>query len=326
MNSPVPVSVLIPTRNETRNLLRCLEPLRGWADEIVVADSHSTDDTVAIAESFGAAVVQFNYQGGWPKKRQFVLDTYAFRNQWILLLDADEILLEPLKEEIAEVVRTSQLDGYWLRFQIHFLGRQLRFGDTELWKLSLFLKGKGRYEKRLELQDHSMSDIEVHEHVVVQGRVGRLKNPVRHENWNSLSRYIQKHNEYSNWEARVQRGKLAGEIRPALWGVQAQRRRWLKRVLLRLPGSPLLLFFYKYFLKLGVLDGAPGLIYSCFQAIQVFHVKSKMFEMAMSPPDFPTAEPSPPVTRKEALLPGRTATWRESFETRVTPDSTRQRT
>ncbi len=323
MTSPVPVSVLIPTRNEARNVLRCLEPLRGWADEIVVADSHSTDGTVVIAESFGAAVMQFNYQGGWPKKRQFALDTYPFRNQWILLLDADEILLEPVKKEIAEVVRTSLLDGYWLRFQIHFLGRQLRFGDTGLWKLSLFRRGKGRYEKRLESQDHSMSDIEVHEHVVVQGRAGRLKNPVRHENWNSLSRYIQKHDEYSNWEARVQRERLAGEIRPALWGVQAQRRRWLKRVLLRLPGSPLLLFFYKYILRLGVLDGVPGLIYSCFQAIQVFHVKSKMLEMAAPPPHLPRAAANPMVARQEALVSGRTATW---CEPPVAPESGRQQT
>ena len=70
----------------------------------------------------------------------------------------------------------------------------VRFGDTELWKLFLFRKGKGRYEKRLERQDASMSDIEVHEHVVVDGSTGRLKNPVRHENWNSLDRYISKHN------------------------------------------------------------------------------------------------------------------------------------
>jgi glycosyltransferase involved in cell wall biosynthesis len=301
MNSRVLVSVLIPAKNEARNLPRCLASLCGWANEIVVADSRSTDDTVAIAERFSATVVQFNYGGGWPKKRQSVLDTYPFRNEWILLLDADEIILEPLKQEIAEVIRTSPFDGYWIRFQIHFLGRQLRFGETELWKLSLFRRGKGRYEKRLASQDSSMSDVEVHEHVVVRGQTGRLKSPVRHENWNSLDRYIQKHNEYSNWEARVQRERLAGEIRPALLGAQAQRRRWLKRVLLRFPGSPLLLFLYKYFLRLGILDGVPGLIYSCFQAIQVFHVKSKMYELAVTRPGFPTAEPDPSMRQEEAM-------------------------
>jgi glycosyltransferase involved in cell wall biosynthesis len=324
MNSPVPVSVLVPTKNEGRNLLRCLEALRGWADEIVVADSHSVDDTVTIAESSGAALVQFDYRGGWPKKRQFVLDTHPFRNEWILLLDADEILLEPVKKEIAKVVRTSELDGYWLKFQIHFLGRQLRFGDTELWKLSLFRRARGRYEKRLESQDQSMSDVEVHEHIILEGQTGRLKNPVRHENWNSLSRYIQKHDEYSNWEARVQRERLAGEIRPAFWGIQVQRRRWLKRVLLWLPGSPLLLFVYKYFLKLGVLDGVPGLIYSSFQAIQVFHVKSKMYEMAVSMLYPPTTDPNPPAAREETARSRSTSPWCESFEPHVKPQSGRQ--
>jgi hypothetical protein len=102
---------------------------------------------------------------------------------------------------------------------------------------------------------------------------------VRHENVNSLDRYIQKHNEYSNWEASVLRRGTPGEIRPKFWGTQAQRRRWLKRVFLRFPGSPLFFFFYKYFFRLGFLDGVPGLIYCCFQSIQIFHVKAKLFEM-----------------------------------------------
>ncbi len=278
LNSKVPISVLIPVRNEARNLPRCLEALRGWADEIVVVDSHSTDRTAVIAESYGARVVQFDYHGGWPKKRQAMLDTFPFRNEWILLLDADEILLDPLKREMELAIGANRYDGYWLRFEIYFLGRQLRHGNTQLWKLSLFRKGRGRYEKRLESQDRSMSDIEVHEHVVVTGNVGRLKNPVRHENINSLDRYIQKHNEYSNWEVKVLREGTAGELQPSLWGIQAQRRRWLKRALLRFPGSPLLLFSYKYFLKIGILDGVPGLLYCCFQAIQIFHIKAKLFE------------------------------------------------
>jgi hypothetical protein len=161
---------------------------------------------------------------------------------------------------------------------MYFLGRQLRHGDTELWKLFLFRKGKGRYEKRLEDQDGSMSDIEVHEHVIVDGDVGFLRNPVRHENINSLDRYIQKHNEYSNWEARVFFEAKEGEIKPSLWGKQAQRRRWLKRLIIHVPGSPLFLFCYTYLLRLGFLDGLPGLIYCCFLAIQVFHVKSKIYE------------------------------------------------
>jgi glycosyltransferase involved in cell wall biosynthesis len=278
----VPVSVLIAARNEAKALPRCLAPVQGWADEVVVADSFSTDGTAEVAQSYGAKVVQFAYKGGWPKKRQAILDSFPFRNSWVLLLDADEILLDPVKQEIAAAIATNRFDGYWIRFEIHFLGRQLRHGDTELWKLSLFRNGRGRYEKRLESQDCSMADMEVHEHIVVAGSVGRLANPVRHENVNSLFRYIHKHNEYSNWEARVFCEGAKGELQPTLWGNQAQRRRWLKRVLLRFPGSPILLFLYRYFLKLGFLDGIPGLLYCSFQAIQLFHVKAKVFEMEHS--------------------------------------------
>lgn len=275
----VPVSVLIPTRNESANIGRCLEQLFGWADEIIVADSQSDDNTLEIAESFGAKVIQFYYSGRLPKKRQWALDTYPFRNEWILLLDADEILGRPLKSEITEAIKTTDWDGYWLRFQIHFLGRQLKHGDTQLWKLSLFRRGKGRFEKRLDAQDSSMSDIEVHEHVVVNGRTGRLSNSVRHENFNSMSRYISKHNEYSNWEARVFTESSTGEIEPYLFGSQAQRRRWLRIKFLSLLGSPVYLFVFKYFLKLGFMDGKQGFIYCLLQAIQVFHTKIKMFEI-----------------------------------------------
>ncbi|GIV57676.1 MAG: glycosyl transferase [Rhodothermaceae bacterium] len=278
----VPVSVLIAVRNEAQNLPRCLAALDGWADEVVVVDSQSTDGTVEIAEAHGATVLQFHYRGGWPKKRQWALDTFDFRNDWILILDADEILLDPIKAEIAEAIRRDDHDGYWLRFQLHFLGRQLRHGGFDLWKLFLFRKGKGRYERRIDgEQTPSMADIEVHEHVVVDGRVGKLKNPIRHENWNSLYRYIEKHNEYSEWEARVYFEGHKGEVPPRFFGTQAERRRWLKARLVRLPGFPILTFLYHYVLRLGFLDGRPGLIYCTLKGVQRFHAKAKWYELEM---------------------------------------------
>ncbi|WP_339909329.1 glycosyltransferase family 2 protein [Symmachiella dynata] len=274
----VPISVLIPAKNEQDNLKRCLEPLNGWADEIVIVDSHSTDDTRRLTATTDATVVQFDYQGGWPKKRQWAMDNLEWKNEWILLLDADEILTDAVKQEIEEAIRNPSIAGYWLPFRIVFLGRMLRFGDTQLWKCSLFRREHGRYEKRLEQQDASMSDIEVHEHVVVDGQTARLKSPVRHENWNSLDRYIQKHNEYSNWEAEVWLRGTHDELPPSLFGNQAQRRRWLKRVLFRLPGAPLIRFLYVYVIRLGFLDGRPGLIYAMFKFVQTFHVRAKVYE------------------------------------------------
>jgi hypothetical protein len=167
----------------------------------------------------------------------------------------------------------------------------LRHGDTALWKLYLFRRGKGRFEKRLERQDASMADIEIHEHVAVDGAVGRLTNPVRHENWNSLDRYIAKHNEYSNWEAHVFLHGTDGELRPSLWGNQAQRRRWLKRKAMMLPGTPLWRFLYIYFGRLGFLDGRAGFTYALFKFVQTFHVKAKIMELRSQNPGAAVAEP-----------------------------------
>jgi glycosyltransferase involved in cell wall biosynthesis len=276
----LPVSVIVPVRNEVANLARCLGALADVA-EVYVIDSQSSDETRAIAEAYGAKVVQFFYSGGWPKKRQWAMDTLPLACEWTLLLDADEILTPQLAHEIREAIRNPAVDGYSICLQMHFLGRVLRHCDASFWKLSLFRKGRGRFECRLKDQDASMADIEIHEHVVVDGPTRKLHHALIHHNVASLSRYIAKHNEYSNWEARVllQPAGKSEELRADLFGTQAQRRRWLKRKLFRLPGSPILLFLYRYFVRLGIFDGVPGLIYCVFQAVQMFHTKAKIYEL-----------------------------------------------
>ena len=213
------------------------------------------------------------------------MDTLPFAYDWILLLDADEVLTPELVEEIRCVVQNPGVNGYFIRLQMYFLGRVLRRCDASFWKLSLFRKGRGHFECRLKDQDASMADMEIHEHVVVDGPTAELRNALVHHNVDSLSRYILKHNEYSNWEARVLL-KAEGdpeddseEMSADLFGTQAQRRRWLKRHLYRLPGSPVLLFLYRYVFRLGFLDGMPGLIYCTFQAVQMFHSKAKIYEL-----------------------------------------------
>ncbi len=278
----LPLSVIVPVRNEAHNLRRCLESLNS-VGEIYVVDSQSTDDTAAIAESYGAKIVQFHYAGGWPKKRQWAMDTLPLAYDWTLLLDADEVLTPELADEIQSAIQDPRTDGYYIALQMYFLGRRLRHSGASFWKLSLFRKGLGRFECRLQNQDASMADMEVHEHVVVNGATRKLTHPLIHHNVESMSRYIQKHNEYSNWEARVwleaNRNTNAEDIQPSLWGTQAQRRRWLRRRFLGLPGSPLLFFFYKYVMRIGFLDGVPGLIYCAMQGIQFFHIKAKIYEL-----------------------------------------------
>lgn len=276
----IPVTAIVAVRNEECNLPRCLESLRD-VGEVYVVDSQSTDSTVEIARSFGAKVVQFHYQGGWPKKRQWAMESLPSTYDWILLLDADECLTPQLTKEIESAVCDPRFDGYHIALRISFLGRELRHSGASFYKLSLFRRGKGRYECRLKEQDASMADMEIHEHIIVDGRAAKLKHPLLHHNIASLSHYIRKHDAYSNWEAKVwlNREAAAVDLPPSLGGTQAQRRRWLRKKFFALPGSPMAFFFYKYFFRLGFLDGVPGLIYCAFQGIQFFHIKAKIYEL-----------------------------------------------
>jgi glycosyltransferase involved in cell wall biosynthesis len=279
LSGKLPISVIVAARNEAKNLPRCLEALRD-VGEVYVIDSQSSDATPEIARSLGAKVVQFHYQGGWPKKRQWAMENLPVAFDWIFLVDADESLTPELADEIRSAIQNPSVNGYYISLRMYFLGRELRHCGATFWKLSLFRRGKGGYECRLKDQDASMADMEVHEHVVVDGATAHLKNPLLHRNVESLSRYIQKHDEYSNWEAKVWvEGGGVGQLPPSLFGTQAQRRRWLKKTFMRIPGAPVWFFFFKYFFSLGFLDGVPGLIYCGFQAVQMFHVKSKIYEL-----------------------------------------------
>ena len=279
----LPVSVIVPVRNEAGNLPRCLKSLRD-VGEVYVVDSQSSDETAEVARSFGAKVVQFHYSGGWPKKRQWAMDTLPLAHEWVFLVDADEALTPELSDEIRRAVEDPAIDGYHIALRMFFLGGVLCHGDAGFYKLSLFRRGKGHFECRLKDQDASMSDMEVHEHIIVQGKTARLKNPLLHYNVESIYRYIQKHNEYSNWDARVwlEGETNSNELPPSLFGSQAQRRRWLRKKLFGIPGSPFLFFAYRYILRLGFLDGVPGLIYCGFQGVQFFHIKAKIYESRTS--------------------------------------------
>lgn len=275
----LPVSIIVPVRNEGRNLRRCLESLRG-AGEVYVIDSQSTDDSAEIARNCGSRVIQFYYRGGWPKKRQWALDMLPLQYEWVLLLDADEALTPALTDEIKVAIRNPKVDGYYIGLDMFFLGRRLRHCGASFYKLSLFRHGKGGFECRAQHQDGSMCDMEVHEHVMVKGRTAKLKERLIHRNVESLSGYIQKHNEYSNWEAQVWResGRHRVELQTRFFGTQAERRRWIRKNFFGLPGCSLFFMFYKYVLCLGFLDGLPGLIYCGLQGIQFFQIKAKVYE------------------------------------------------
>jgi glycosyltransferase involved in cell wall biosynthesis len=283
----LPVSVIIPVKNEERNLAACLESV-AWADEVWVVDSRSADATVAIAEARGAKVAQFDYASGFPKKKNWALMNLPLKHEWVLLLDADERVTPELEREIREIFnREQRADGYYVNRKLIFLGRWIKHcGWYPSWNLRLFKHRLGRYEK-LEAGDvENAGDVEVHEHVVLEGRAEYLKNDLLHEDFKSIFHFVERHNRYSNWEARVYHNLAGGvelerSIGASLFGSPLERKRFIKRLWARAPFRPLLRFVWMYVVKRGFLDGRPGLIFCTLMTMHEAVISAKIYEQKL---------------------------------------------
>jgi glycosyltransferase involved in cell wall biosynthesis len=279
MSTRVPVSILLPIRNEAANLPRCLAAL-AWADEIFVVDSGSTDGSQEIAQRHGAQVVQFQFNGAWPKKKNWALENLPFAHPWVLIVDADEVLPPEAEAEIRDRVTDANpaVAGYWINRRFMFMGRWLRHAYYPNWNLRLFQHRLGRYEK-LTGVDTQSGDNEVHEHVVVRGETGRLRCEMDHYAFPSVEVFVEKHNRYSNWEARValDRSSRASSDRLQMGAVGWRRR--LKRLSQHLPCRGFLRFLYVYILQRGFLDGREGYYFARLHGFYEFLSAAKTYEL-----------------------------------------------
>lgn len=276
----VPVSVIVPIKNEAENLPRCLASI-AWADEIFVVDSQSADGSQRIAEALGARVVQFEFNGTWPKKKNWALEHLPFRNEWIFILDADEVLpAEAATEFRSAIANAGEIAGYWINRRFMFMGRWLRHAYYPNWNLRLFRHSLGRYEKLTEVPTAS-GDNEVHEHVVVQGPTSRLRCQLDHYAFPSVEVFVEKHNRYSNWEARV--AVAAGQSTAGLQSARVAQRRRLKQFAQRLPFRPLLRFLYVYLWQRGFLDGREGYYFARLHGFYEFLSVAKTYELKKQP-------------------------------------------
>jgi len=275
----LPVSLLIPIKNEAANLPRCLKSV-AWADEIFVVDSQSTDGSQRIAQEHGAQVVQFHFNGTWPKKKNWSLENLPFKHEWVFILDADEVLPAGTEAEVRKIVTQPghPVDGYWINRRFMFMGRWLKHAYYPNWNLRLFRHRLGRYEKLTEVDTQS-GDNEVHEHVVVQGTTGFLKSEMDHYAFPSVAVFVEKHNRYSNWEARVALDRYLRGSGGQLQKSQVGIRRRLKRLSQSLPCRPLLRFLYVYLAQRGFLDGREGYYFARLHGIYEFLSVAKTFEL-----------------------------------------------
>jgi glycosyltransferase involved in cell wall biosynthesis len=268
----IPVTVVIPVKNEAKNLARCISATKRLGP-VVVVDSESTDATLEIAHSAGAEVLNFKWDGKFPKKRNWVLRNYDFITDWVLFLDADEFVSPEFVDEVKEATRNTVLAGFWLNFENHFMGQKLRGGDP-FRKLALFRVGAGEYEK-IEEDHWSHLDMEVHEHPVLEGAVGEIKTPIEHNDFRGLKHYIAKHNEYSSWEAA--RYLRLIEQQGSEWNGLTERQKKKYRNLAKWWFAPAY-FIAAYILKKGFIDGVEGLNFALLKAIYFYQIRLKIKE------------------------------------------------
>lgn len=272
-----PVSFIIPTRNEERNVGEAIRSVIDWASEVFVLDSFSDDKTVDIARQMGACVSQRRFDN-FSAQKNWALDNFPLKNEWVFFLDADERIPAALQREITQVVSYSScpFDGFYVARQNFFMGVPVRHGGwyPDL-RLILFRHRLGRYESRI-----------VHEHIVLNGTAGRLTEALLHYNDNKgLHQYFERHNVYSTMEALEaygQRGDgvLENHLRSSLFGAGPERRRVLKRWAYRyLPSRPLFKFLWSYVLKRGFLDGRVGFHYSLLQSFYEYQISLKLREL-----------------------------------------------
>ena len=272
-----PVSFIIPTRNEERNIRNALASVLGWADQIYVLDSFSDDRTVEIAREMGTDVAQRRFDN-FATQKNWALNNLPLRNDWIFFLDADERVTPALRNEVARLLPVCGYDGFYVPRRNFFMGGCLRHGAwAPDWNLRLFKHRLGRYEQRI-----------VHEHVILKGPAGFLRNPLEHNDYKGLDRYFERHNIYSSMEAievfRTLGSSGSGALKGNLLKRGPQRRRRLKNLAYRyLPCRTLFKFFWAYILKGGCLDGRLGFRYCVLQSFYEYQVSLKLMELRSDP-------------------------------------------
>jgi len=245
------ISAVVITKNEEKNISRCLESIK-WIDEIILIDSQSDDQTVAIAQKYNARIFSPDWKGYGNAKREGV--NYA-SHDWILSVDADEVVYEELKREIQAVLKNnSSFSGYYLPRKTQFLGRWIMHcGWYPNYILRLFRKSMGNFD-----------DAYVHEKVVLEGNTARLKNELLHYSYPDLESYFKKFNRYTTMgaEEAFQQGIKAG---------------WFKIVI-----KPVISFFIHYIIKQGFRDGIEGFLVSSLSSLAVMVKYAKLKEKIKS--------------------------------------------
>ena len=259
------ISIIILTLNEEQHIKRCIESLQGFAKNIFLIDSNSTDKTVEIAESLGAKVYVNKWPGNHAKQFQWGLDNCPIDTTWVMKMDADEYVLPELSNEISsELAKVGEdVSGIYIKRRVYFLNRWIKYGGYyPTWLLRIWKYDKGHMEQRW-----------MDEHIKLSsGKTVQFENDLVDDNKNNLTWWTEKHNNYATREAVdllniIYNFKSYDEVEPDISGTQEQKKRWLKIRYAKLPLflRPIIYFTWRYIFKLGFLDGKAGFIWHVLQ-------------------------------------------------------------
>jgi glycosyltransferase involved in cell wall biosynthesis len=285
------ITVVILTYNEAVHIERAVANVRDWALDVFIVDSHSTDGTPEIATAAGASVFPHTFQD-YAAQREWALRSLPYRGDWVLFLDADEMVSEPLRHELARVLPEAPgtVDGYYVNRRFYWGGRWIRRGGVyPTWILRLARHARAHCRAR-----------SVNEHLQVEGETRRLEHDLLHIDLKPLSDWIGKHNRYATLEARemVEADRrdtsLAGGGR--FLGTQPERKQWIRERIWEplLPPlvRPFVYFAYAYFFRFGFLDGRAGFEYHVLQGFSYrFMIEAKYLALrrsgveAINPPE-----------------------------------------
>lgn len=275
----LPVSVIVLTHNEEKNIGDCLGSIQGWTKEIFVVDSGSTDGTIEIAGKYGAKIVHHPFENQ-AAQLNWALDALPLKGDWILRLDADERVTPALRDELSAKLPAlgEDVSALYVKRRVHFMGRWIRHGGYyPIWLLRAWRKGRAVCEQR-RMDEHM---------TIKEGRAVFLDGDILEENRKDLHFWTEKHNGYALREAvsmfDMKFGADVGKGSATLFGTQEQRKRWLKeKVYAKMPlfFRPFAYFLYRYFIRLGFLDGREGLVWHFLQGFWYrFLVDAKMYEI-----------------------------------------------
>ena len=273
VKAPDFLTFVIPVKNEEINLPGCLESLKDQP-HVVIVDSGSTDRTKAIAAEYGREVVDFRWNGRYPKKRNWFLEHYAFQTPWIMFIDADERITDAWLREVEEKLRDvrevgKRVDAFICYYDNLFMGRMLRHGDV-MHKTAVLRVGKGCYEQVKEEASWSKLDMEIHEQLVVEGRIGVIWSRLSHYDRRPLENYLAKHEEYAKWEAN-----RYDALTPEHWK-QMTRRQLIKYRTIRKWWFGIGYFLVSYVLRFGFLDGVAGFWFAWYKMKYFQNVRRKI--------------------------------------------------